>query len=106
MQEIRPLLERAFAAVGGVAPPGSELDQLGLADGDRIVLELLEHGEPGLALEHLIYMAYEPALPLWRATLDRIEQAGRAMKLDARLWEPLRSQVVDGPDGPARGSSR
>lgn len=95
LPEIQELIARACASVGGVASPGSALDQLGLTDGDRTVLEYIEHGECGVAIEHLIYMAYEPALPLARATFRLIEEAGRAMKMDPKVWEKLRAQIVD-----------
>lgn len=75
---------------------GGALDQLGLVDGDRIVLEYRDHGEAGLALEHLIDTAKEPALPLSTRTFSLIKEAGRALEMDAQLWEPLRGRVVDG----------
>ena len=60
--EVQSLMKAAFTKVGGVAPTGSALDQNGLADGGDVVWEYLAAGEPGLALEHLIYMVHEPAI--------------------------------------------
>ena len=95
LSEVQELLARALAAAGGVAPPGSSLDQLGLVDGDRIVLEFLKHGEEGLALEHVIYMAESSELPLAPLTFRRIDQAGRAMQMDPGSWEHLPRQDVE-----------
>lgn len=89
LPEVQQLLARALAAAGGSAPQGSSLDQLGLFDGDGLVLDYAKHGEADLALEHLIYMAEAAELPVPRATLERIEQAGLAMKMDRELWESL-----------------
>ena len=71
--------------------PGGALDQVGLRDGTDIVADLLDHGEPGLALEHLVYMISEPRLPISDETFRLIEGAGALMKVDPSLWEPLRT---------------
>jgi hypothetical protein len=81
--------ERDIEEAGGTPAPGSALDQAGLRDGGEVVLDFLRHGEPGLALEHLLYMIQEPGLVISRPTHERIEQAGRAMSLDPSLWERL-----------------
>lgn len=91
-------MQAAFAKVGGVAPAGSPLDQNGLIDGRDVVLEYLEAGEPGEALEHLIYMVHEPELPISRRTYACIESAGNAMRMDKRLWERIRPRG-DATDG-------
>ncbi len=57
LPEVGTFMERAFAEVGGSPVPGSALDQVGLIDGVSIVEDYLRHGEPGIALEHLIYMS-------------------------------------------------
>ena len=89
LPDVQALVARAFADAGGVAPPGSALDQLGLVDGHEIVLDSLEHGEWGIAFEHLVYMAEATELPLSESTFRRIAEAGRALALDPRAWESL-----------------
>ena len=89
LSEVKVLMQRAFEEVGGTPVPGSALDQLGLRDGEETVLEYLLHGEPGLALEHLLYMIEEPGLVISRPAYELIERAGRAMSLDPALWEQL-----------------
>ena len=89
LSEVKALMQRAFAEAGGTAVPGSALDQAGLRDGEETVLDFLRHGEPGLALEHLLYMIQEPGLVISRPTHELIEQAGRAMGMDPALWERL-----------------
>ena len=96
LPEVRALVARALAAAGGVAPPDSSLDQLGLGDdGVRTIREYLQHGEAGLALEHLIYMAEASELPLPPSTFRRIDEAGRAMKMDPQTWEFLPRESGD-----------
>src|SRR5436305_11932440 len=89
LAEVQVLMQRAFDAAGGTPVPGSALDQAGLRDGEETVLDFLRHGEPGLALEHLLYMIQEPGLVISRPTHELIEQAGRAMDMDPALWERL-----------------
>src|SRR5687768_9815672 len=96
--EVEALMQAAFVKVGGVAPAGSALDQAGLSDGRVVVLDYLAHGEPGLALEHLIYMVHEPDLPISRRTYACIEYAGTAMGMEKRLWERIRP-TGDAADG-------
>jgi hypothetical protein len=87
LAEVEALMRAAFAKVGGVAPKGSALDQAGLNNGRDVVLEHLANGEPGLALEHLIYMVHEAELPISHRTFVCIESAGNAMRMEKRLWE-------------------
>ena len=65
------LMREAFEAVGGTPVPGSALDQGSLIDGDEVVEDYLRHGEPGVALEHLVYMIWEADLPISDATCGR-----------------------------------
>src|SRR5436305_7725788 len=89
LSEVQVLMQRAFDEAGDTPVPGSALDQAGLRDGEKVVLDFLRHGEPGLALEHLIYMIHEPGLVISRPAHELIEQAGRAMSMDRSLWERL-----------------
>jgi hypothetical protein len=98
LSEAVVLLQEAFRRVGGVPPAGGALDQCGLRDGAKIVNELLDAGEPGLALEHLIYMFNEPALPISQHAYECIKKAGQAMSMEPRLWEKL-SPVSTPADG-------
>jgi hypothetical protein len=91
LSEVMELMKLAYARVSGSPEPGSALDQAGLFDGDKIVLDYLRHGEAGLALEHLIYMVSEPQLPISSAALSHIQQAGGAMNMDPQLWSCIRA---------------
>ena len=62
-------------------PPDSPLDQAGLRDGATIVRDYLEHGEAGLAFEHLIYMIREPDLQLSEASRHKVRKAGETLGL-------------------------
>jgi hypothetical protein len=83
------LLHDAFRAVDDTPTAGSALDQCGLRDGGKIVADYLHAGEPGLALEHVVYMVSEPALPISVRAYQCIKKAGQAMSMDRRLWESL-----------------
>ena len=71
------------------------LGQAGLSDGADVVLDYLAVGEPGLALEHLIYMVHEPRLPISCRTYACIESAGNAMRMEERLWQCIRPAGED-----------
>jgi hypothetical protein len=90
--EVSALVHEAFAKVGHQPPVGSALDQAGLSDGSRVVKDYLGAGEPGLALEHIIYMAYEPGLKISLHAYECIERAGQKMRMDKLLWEQLRHE--------------
>jgi hypothetical protein len=90
LPEVSTLMAQAFEAVGGTQVPGSGLDQAGLIDGAEDVEDWLVHGEPGLALEHLIYMVGAPPLAISESTYALIDEAGRSMKMDPAKWEDIR----------------
>lgn len=84
------LVDAEFAKVGTVVP-ASALDQAGLRDGLRIVRDYLEHGEPGVALEHALYMLHELDLTIPVETHIALVRAARTMKFagDVRGCEGL-----------------
>lgn len=90
LTEVGPLMERAFAEVGGSPVPGSALDQAGLTDGVGIVEDYLEHNEAGVALEHLIYMVHEPPLSISVETFQLIERAARGLGIEPDWVERIR----------------
>lgn len=53
-----------FDACGGSPAPGTNLDQAGLKEGNKIIEDYIEHGEAGLAFEHLQYMIKETEIEL------------------------------------------
>ena len=57
---------RMVAAYAEAVPIDTDhpLAQEGLSNGVSIVLDYLEHNEPKIALEHLLYMVNEPSLTL------------------------------------------
>jgi len=64
----------------------SPLNQAGLRDGVSIVRDYLEHGEAGVAFEHLIYMIKEPGLQLSEESCRRIEQAGQQLGFSESVY--------------------
>jgi len=77
--EVQRLIDKAFAEMGGAPEPGSCWDQLGLRDGSEIIGEYLRYGEPGVALEHLLYMITETDLSLSVETVTLVQEACRRM---------------------------
>ncbi len=73
-------MQAAFDAVGGKPQPGSALDPLYLLNGREVVVDYLKHGEPALALDHLIYMIEEPPLNIGENTRRRLAEATRLLR--------------------------
>jgi hypothetical protein len=77
-EEAQGLLDELYRQTPEPAS-GSALDQAGLRDGASIIRDYLEHGEAGLAFEHLIYMIIEPGLHLSEESCRKIRKAGQAL---------------------------
>jgi hypothetical protein len=89
LDDIEPLMQAAFAAVGGSPEQGSALDQVFLLDGRVVVVDYLAHGEPALAVEHLIYMIKEPPLRIGDASVRRLAEAARTVGLPDAAWKDI-----------------
>jgi hypothetical protein len=78
----------------GRAPEGSET-----AVGDSFdfrvadTLDLIEHGEPGVAFENLAQNVYEFDIPLSQIEYHEFDQAGQALNLDPGAWTFLAELV-------------
>ena len=73
--KIQQLVDLRFGSLTGEPESNLSLDQAGLRQGDQIIYEFLDHGEHGLAFEHLVYMIEEAGIalaPEQRRTLDQI----------------------------------
>ena len=95
LDDVEPLMRAAFDAVGGTPEPGSALDHVFLLNGREVVVDYLTHGEPALALDHLVYMIVEPGLasvtPLI-AAFSRLE----------KRWVTPRVPLTTSPSADAR----
>ena len=84
--EVQGLVDQEFTKVNNNPLPGSNLDQAGLKGGREIVLDYLNHGEIGIALEHLLYMVEETGIMVSKDTIKKIvkvsDQLGIKTKLD------------------------
>lgn len=76
--EVNALMYREFLKNIPIRP-GSTLDQSGLENGAEVVVDYLQHGEAGLAYEHLIYMITEPPLEITAELFNLIAFAGQAL---------------------------
>lgn len=61
---IQKLVDAEYAKVNGSPVPGTALDQVNLIGGDNVVYDYLEHGELGVAFDHLSYMIDETGIEL------------------------------------------
>ena len=77
--EIQSLVNLEFAKAPNDPEPGSPLDQVNLRGGDRVVYEYLEHGEFGLAVDHLNYMVEETDIELPPATRKALAEIAALM---------------------------
>lgn len=84
LDDVEPLMQAAFDAVGGSPEPGSTLDQVFLRNGREVVVDYLTHGELGLAVDHLMYMVEEPPLHLGDDTRRRLAEASRLARATRR----------------------
>ena len=53
-----------FEECNGEPEPGSDLDQLGLKNGEKIIDDFISYGEAGVAFDHLSYMINDLELEL------------------------------------------
>ena len=77
--EIRIAAREAQLIIDGLYAQGpideaGPLNQLGLRDGFSIVEGYIDHGECGVAWEHLFYMVNETGVSLSHETIARMEQ--------------------------------
>ena len=80
-------MDAAFAEVGGNPPPDSRLDQAGLVDGSSIVIDYIEHGELGLAFDHVIYMIVEPPIRISPACFNLVSDLGKSLRVNPKHWQ-------------------
>lgn len=90
LDEVMPLMRDAFEAVNYLPQPGSSLDQVYLLDGDQVVSDYIEHGELGLAFDHLLYMVQEPPLQISRLAFEHIQAVALALGVPPSRLDRIR----------------
>ena len=83
--EIQDLVDQEFTKVNYNPLPGSNLDQAGLKGGKEIVMDYLNHGELGIALEHLIYMVEETDVRVQKETMKKIIKASKELGIETKI---------------------
>ena len=63
-------------------PSDPTFDQVGFLDGRDSVIDYIEHGERGVALEHLLYMIHEANIAFPHALLLRLHEIAEEYGLD------------------------
>ena len=84
---VQAKLTARYEAVGEPVP-GSDLDQVGLRDGQAIVDDYIRHGEVVVAAEHLLYMAFESGILLTPEERRSLESLCRALNLSIDGYLP------------------
>ena len=59
----------------------------------RDTRDLIDHGEPGVALENLCTNLYEFSVPITRSQYDEIAAIGTALSLHRKAWDYLVSSI-------------
>lgn len=77
--KIQELVDLEFAKLADQPEASTALDQVGLNGGDKIVYEYLDHGEAGLAFEHLRYMVYETGIELAPDIQEALEKISNSL---------------------------
>ncbi|WUJ74167.1 hypothetical protein OG809_13040 [Kribbella soli] len=94
LDEVVRLMDEALAEVGYRPQSGSSLDQVFLLDGAGVVNDYIEHGELGLALDHLLYMVEEPPLLISRSTFEHIEAASVVLGVQPARLDNIRARFA------------
>ena len=58
------------------------------------IKELIEHGEPGVALENLCQNLYEFSVPITQSDLAALESLAKEMEMPDDTWELLTEVVA------------
>jgi len=83
--DAQALVDAEFAKCGWTPKSNSALQLAGLRDGKAVVLYYLEHGEAGVAFEHLVYMVRETRIELTNEMHNRFRIIGSAMHVDVDI---------------------
>jgi hypothetical protein len=92
LDEVQRRLAMAFEQAGSISEDHT-LASLGLKDGHKIVKDYIEHGELGLAFEHLVYMIDEPSLTVSKNCFNLITQAGKSLGMQEKLWAAIEHET-------------
>ncbi|TWU07173.1 hypothetical protein CA54_55780 [Symmachiella macrocystis] len=87
--EVQHQLNKLFATTG-TPEAESTLDQAGLKDGAMIVRDYVDHGEQGIAFEHLIYMITEPNIEITAQAYRQLVEAGMILGFSPATWAKVR----------------
>ena len=80
-EHVQELINLEYRRVNWKPKPESVLDQAGLRNGAEVVRDYVDHGEAGIAFEHLFYMVKETGIKLSEDYLARLSDV--ANKLSA-----------------------
>ncbi len=79
-ENIQGLINLEYERVNWEPEPESALDQAGLRNGFDVVKDYVEHGEAGIAFDHLLYMIKETRVQLsedsWTCLLNIASKLG------------------------------
>ena len=76
---VQNLINLEYEGVNWKPEPASALDQAGLQNGVEVVKDYVEHGEAGIAFDHLLYMIKETNLQLSDKHLARLSNVAKTL---------------------------
>lgn len=99
------IAQRLICELHLTAPTHETFEQVGLLDGQKQVLEYLQHNERGCALEHLLYMIHESDIQYPRETMLELHEIARALNQtnfyskenQINLTEAVRKHIYNAP---------
>lgn len=82
-------LDEMYAAID-TPDSYSALAQVGLKDGEEIVLDYLQNGEEGVAFDHLLYMICEPDIELNVTSYQQLVRIAEMLELNPEVLSEVR----------------
>ncbi len=79
---VQKLVDAEFRKVNHKPTPGSNLDQLNLLAGDKVVVDFINNNEEGLAFEHLLYMIEESEIKVDDKILTEVMSIAKTLGVD------------------------
>ncbi|MEM8720763.1 MAG: MafI family immunity protein [Cyanobacteria bacterium P01_G01_bin.39] len=76
---VQTLINLEYERIDSKAKLKGAFDQLGLRNGAEVVKDYLEHGEVGIAWEHLLYMVKETNVQLSEDYLKRLSSLAKTL---------------------------
>lgn len=78
IEDAAEIAQKLILELHGSDPGNVTFEQVGILDGREVVVDFINHGECGLALDHLLYMIHESDIRFPRETLLELHDIARS----------------------------